>query len=142
MVSRWARPLGEPYRVDCGLRILVASCVVRPLLAYSRPPRSRGGFSGPADDQRSNRLNRSGSAAASQQEFPRIPKAPSKKLPTGLAPARFRAAILRLKPDGIAYSLGKLHHGAFMKLVTAIIKPFKLEDVRDALTKLGVAGLT
>ena len=29
-----------------------------------------------------------------------------------------------------------------MKLVTAIIKPFKLEDVRDALTKLGVSGLT
>ena len=29
-----------------------------------------------------------------------------------------------------------------MKLVTAIIKPFKLEDVRDTLTKLGVAGLT
>ena len=29
-----------------------------------------------------------------------------------------------------------------MKLIIAIIKPFKLEDVRDALTKLGVAGLT
>jgi nitrogen regulatory protein P-II 2 len=29
-----------------------------------------------------------------------------------------------------------------MKLITAIIKPFKLEDVRDSLTKLGVAGLT
>jgi nitrogen regulatory protein P-II 2 len=29
-----------------------------------------------------------------------------------------------------------------MKLVTAIIKPFKLEDVRDALTKIGVTGLT
>ena len=29
-----------------------------------------------------------------------------------------------------------------MKLVSAIIKPFKLEDVRDALTKIGVAGLT
>ena len=29
-----------------------------------------------------------------------------------------------------------------MKLITAIIKPFKLEDVRDAMTKLGVAGLT
>jgi nitrogen regulatory protein P-II 2 len=29
-----------------------------------------------------------------------------------------------------------------MKLVTAIIKPFKLEDVRDALTNIGVAGLT
>ncbi len=29
-----------------------------------------------------------------------------------------------------------------MKLVTAIIKPFKLEDVRDALSSLGIAGLT
>ena len=29
-----------------------------------------------------------------------------------------------------------------MKLVTAIIKPFKLEDVRDALTALGVHGMT
>jgi nitrogen regulatory protein P-II 2 len=30
----------------------------------------------------------------------------------------------------------------FMKLVTAIIKPFKLEDVRTALTDAGVLGLT
>lgn len=29
-----------------------------------------------------------------------------------------------------------------MKLVTAIIKPFKLEDVRRALAELGVAGVT
>ena len=29
-----------------------------------------------------------------------------------------------------------------MKLVTAIIKPFKLEDVRSALTELGLQGLT
>ena len=29
-----------------------------------------------------------------------------------------------------------------MKLVVAIIKPFKLDEVRDALTALGVAGLT
>ena len=29
-----------------------------------------------------------------------------------------------------------------MKLVVAIIKPFKLEEVRDALTSIGVAGLT
>jgi nitrogen regulatory protein P-II 2 len=29
-----------------------------------------------------------------------------------------------------------------MKLVTAIIRPFKLDEVRDALTKLGVQGLT
>jgi nitrogen regulatory protein P-II 2 len=29
-----------------------------------------------------------------------------------------------------------------MKLVTAIIKPFKLDDVRDALTAIGVHGMT
>ena len=29
-----------------------------------------------------------------------------------------------------------------MKMVTAIIKPFKLDEVRDALTPLGVQGLT
>jgi nitrogen regulatory protein P-II 2 len=29
-----------------------------------------------------------------------------------------------------------------MKLIIAIIKPFKLEDVRDALTQLGIAGMT
>ncbi|MCM2678405.1 P-II family nitrogen regulator [Echinimonas agarilytica] len=29
-----------------------------------------------------------------------------------------------------------------MKLITAIIKPYKLEDVRDALSSVGVLGLT
>ncbi len=29
-----------------------------------------------------------------------------------------------------------------MKLVQAVIKPFKLDDVRDALQKIGVQGLT
>ena len=29
-----------------------------------------------------------------------------------------------------------------MKLITAIIKPFKLEDVRDAFTNCGVTGMT
>jgi nitrogen regulatory protein P-II 2 len=29
-----------------------------------------------------------------------------------------------------------------MKLVTAIIKPFKLDDVREALSEIGVAGIT
>lgn len=29
-----------------------------------------------------------------------------------------------------------------MKLVTAIIKPFKLDDVREALASLGIQGLT
>ena len=29
-----------------------------------------------------------------------------------------------------------------MRLVTAIIKPFKLDDVRDALAEIGVSGIT
>lgn len=29
-----------------------------------------------------------------------------------------------------------------MKLITAVIKPFKLEDVRNALTAVGISGLT
>ena len=29
-----------------------------------------------------------------------------------------------------------------MKLVTAIIKPFKLDDVREALSEIGIAGIT
>ncbi len=29
-----------------------------------------------------------------------------------------------------------------MKLITAIIKPFKLDDVRDALHEIGVSGVT
>ena len=29
-----------------------------------------------------------------------------------------------------------------MKIVTAVIKPFKLDEVRDALTAIGVHGLT
>ena len=29
-----------------------------------------------------------------------------------------------------------------MKMITAIIKPFKLEDVRDALSNIGVQGIT
>jgi nitrogen regulatory protein P-II 2 len=32
--------------------------------------------------------------------------------------------------------------GDEMKLITAIIKPFKLDDVREALSDIGVAGLT
>ncbi|MFT6152671.1 MAG: nitrogen regulatory protein P-II 2 [Bermanella sp.] len=32
--------------------------------------------------------------------------------------------------------------GMYMKLVTAIIKPFKLDDVRDSLSEIGVQGIT
>src|SRR5512139_1753514 len=30
----------------------------------------------------------------------------------------------------------------FMKLITAIVKPFKLDDVREALSEIGVTGVT
>src|SRR5712692_9969201 len=33
-------------------------------------------------------------------------------------------------------------NGALMKLVTAIIKPFKLDEVREALSAIGVQGIT
>ena len=29
-----------------------------------------------------------------------------------------------------------------MKMVTAIVKPFKLDDVREALSEIGIAGMT
>ena len=29
-----------------------------------------------------------------------------------------------------------------MKLITAILKPFKLDDVREALTEIGITGMT
>ena len=32
--------------------------------------------------------------------------------------------------------------GFFMKLITAVIKPFKLDEVREALTDLGLEGMT
>lgn len=32
--------------------------------------------------------------------------------------------------------------GACMKLITAIIKPFRLDDVRNALSEVGVNGMT
>jgi nitrogen regulatory protein PII len=30
----------------------------------------------------------------------------------------------------------------FMKLITAIVKPFKLDDVREALSDIGISGIT
>ncbi len=37
---------------------------------------------------------------------------------------------------------GETAKGARMKLIIAIIKPFKLDEVREALTEIGVAGMT
>lgn len=37
---------------------------------------------------------------------------------------------------------GQSIHGATMKLISAIIKPFKLDEVREALSGIGVQGIT
>src|SRR5487761_2472358 len=39
-------------------------------------------------------------------------------------------------------TLRSLNSGGNMKLVTAIIKPFKLDEVREALSAIGVQGIT
>ena len=35
-----------------------------------------------------------------------------------------------------------MHRGAGVKKIEAIIKPFKLDDVKDALHDVGVSGIT
>jgi len=42
----------------------------------------------------------------------------------------------------ILWALLRLEEGESMKLITAVIKPFKVEDVREALDKIGVHGMT
>ena len=37
---------------------------------------------------------------------------------------------------------GPITRDLYMKLITAIVKPFRLEDVREALSEIGVQGLT
>ena len=55
------------------------------------------------------------------------------------------ALISRREARGTAFAglnLERAHSGVPMKIVMAIIKPFKLDEVRDAITALGVHGLT
>jgi nitrogen regulatory protein P-II 2 len=62
-------------------------------------------------------------------------------------PGRFDALqsqTLRLDLSRVRFSWGKSTNTgeSFMKLVTAIIKPFKLDDVRESLSEIGVQGIT
>lgn len=43
--------------------------------------------------------------------------------------------------DNLVFNLS-LAKRMFMKLITAIVKPFKLDDVREVLTDIGVSGIT
>ncbi len=40
------------------------------------------------------------------------------------------------------FATGKHFHGHHMKKIEAIIKPFKLEEVKDALGDIGIEGMT
>jgi len=62
---------------------------------------------------------------------------------TGMRPPHASQA-LRLNLNRDRLFLGQVHYTekCFMKLVTAIIKPFKLDDVRESLSEIGVQGIT
>jgi nitrogen regulatory protein P-II 2 len=49
---------------------------------------------------------------------------------------------LRLEPGSFSWGESIKTGESFMKLVTAIIKPFKLDDVRESLSEIGVQGIT
>jgi nitrogen regulatory protein P-II 2 len=59
-------------------------------------------------------------------------------------PAGLKGALTRLLKTGTPFASIIWHtsKGGSMKLVMAIIKPFKLDDVREALSSVGVAGMT
>lgn len=42
----------------------------------------------------------------------------------------------------VAYLLLYFFWGYFMKLITAVVKPFRLDDIRSALADVGVQGMT
>src|SRR6266550_340390 len=72
-----------------------------------------------------------------------------KSRPDGLISSRIAAIVGRTGNDQREirhfvqnHSAGARAGDAHMKLVMAIIKPFKLEDVRDALNAVGVHGMT
>ena len=44
----------------------------------------------------------------------------------------------RTLPDGLTAT----NHPSFMKKIEAIIKPFKLEDLKEALHEIGIEGMT
>jgi nitrogen regulatory protein P-II 2 len=56
----------------------------------------------------------------------------------------YKSQTLRLDLVRVRNSWGKSTYTgeSYMKLVTAIIKPFKLDDVRESLSEIGVQGIT
>jgi nitrogen regulatory protein P-II 2 len=50
--------------------------------------------------------------------------------------------FLQASPKLLNSERGRKKEKGSMKLIVAVIKPFKLDDVREALTPLGIQGLT
>jgi nitrogen regulatory protein P-II 1 len=59
----------------------------------------------------------------------------------GAASGNTQVAFLFAAVPAVTYN-PRPHREGFMKKIEAIIKPFKLEDVKDALAGVGVQGLT
>ena len=53
----------------------------------------------------------------------------------------FYLQILQIEISGFFFGLKK-NRRKMMKIITAIIKPFKLDEVRGALSEIGVSGIT
>jgi nitrogen regulatory protein P-II 2 len=54
-------------------------------------------------------------------------------IPETAAPPRLRIGSARVTQQSL---------GACMKLITAVVKPFRLDDIRNALAEVGVQGMT
>ena len=63
------------------------------------------------------------------------------RLPVHLATRRF-ACLKHCEKVRADHNTGSVTRNSAMKLVTAIIKPFKMDDVRAALSDIGVQGVT
>ena len=50
--------------------------------------------------------------------------------------------VSRLKPQALRLRIIETNGDSSVKLITAILKPFKLEEVREGLATCGVTGLT
>ena len=55
---------------------------------------------------------------------------------------RYKGGLKHCEKVSEDHNTGSIFRDALMKLVTAIIKPFKMDDVRAALSDIGVQGVT
>lgn len=58
----------------------------------------------------------------------------------GIEASYFYLHCLQIEIAGFFFDLMKMEKT--MKIITAIIKPFKLDEVREALSEIGVSGIT